>query len=90
MSSVKGQVKRLDTNVYEIISNEYEQCYIEKGIVCFGDEEVGEVYYADYFRYDEHIESNDFDDLDSLWEYMREEMNFSWSTIEQILFNWGG
>ena len=87
MSSVKGKVKRLDTNVYEIISNEFEECYVEKGIVCVGDKEVGHVYYADYFRYDEHMESNDFDDLDSLWEYMREEMNFSWSTIEQILFN---
>lgn len=80
------QLKKLDNYTYEIISNNYSECYVEKGSVCVGDEEVGHVYYADYFKNNTHIESNDFDDLYSLHEYLRDEMCISEQIIEKITF----
>ena len=88
MSKIKAKVKRLDTDVYELICDEYQECYVEMSDVVCGDEVVGPpVYFVDYFKDGNHIESNDFDDLDGVWEYLREDMDLSWETIEKIIFN---
>ena len=87
MSKVNGKVNKLDDFVYEVVCNEYQECYIEQGIVCEGDQEVGFVYYADYFKNGDHVESNDFDDKWALYEYLEEEMNLHDDVINKIEFN---
>ena len=45
------------------------------------------MYYADYFKNGDHVESNDFDDKWALYEYMEEEMNLHDDVINKIEFN---
>ena len=87
MSKIKAKVNKIDENVFEIICNEYSECYIEQGDVCIGAELVGVVYYADYFKNGDHVESNDFDDKWAFYEYMEEEMNLHDDVINKIEFN---
>ena len=87
MSKIKAKVNKLDDSTYEIVCDEFQECYIEQGIVCVGDEECGFVYYADYFKNGDHVESNDFDEKWGLYEYLEEEMNLHDDVITQIIFN---
>ena len=85
----KCKVVKLDEDVYEIQigCKNFSECYVERGHICVGDEEVGVVYYCDYFFYGNHIESDDYDDLDSLKEHLKDELDLSDHAINKIIFN---